>query len=305
MPKIIFDESFIEESVFRYVADSEKRGNPDPVRDFYTERDALYNTPCGNARENAFRLFYQKWFSVFGLEDIFYKVLSGFPLLNDPKIFLRIKPVFSRKDESSELFKSETCLNIVLTLQCERVTQPEYLKSFLRHELMHASDMIDEKFCYDAAIRIHSVNDTEENLIRERFRILWAMYVDARIQLRGFAPLWSMEKYAKDIHGAFRSWPKEEINRMLHQLESGREFKQMDLIRWSTDARLTKNLGEGGLVCPVCGLSSYSNSDTQLADLPDVIKTIQKECSGWRPEMGICPQCFDLYASRIKVGIHA
>ncbi len=303
MPKIIFDDWFIEESVFRYAVYLEQRQSSASVRDFCTERETLYNTNSGKERENAFRSFYQKWFASFGLKDIFYNVFSEFPLLNKPEVALRIKSVYSRKDESSELFRGEKFLTVLVTLQCERITQPEYLKAFLRHELMHASDMIDEKFCYDAAIGIHSVNDTEENLIRERFRILWAMYVDARIQLRGFTPLWPREKYSKDIGAAFRSWPKEEIGRMLRQLESEQAFKQIDLIRWSTDARLTKNLGEGGLVCPVCGLSSYSNSDTKSADGANVIKTIQKAYPAWRPEMGICPQCFDLCASRTKVGI--
>ena len=301
MSKIIFEAAFIEDAVFRFAAEKETRGNKEGLDSFYSQRNVIYEIPSAVERDQSFQQFYEKKFLEFGLRRLFDGIFLEFPFLDQPKLSIYVKRVYSKKDESAELFRDGDALNVLVTIQPVRVNDQEYLKAFLRHELMHISDMLDPAFQYNPAVQLNALNDTEENLVRERFRILWAIFIDARTFRKGLTPLWPIEKYERDFGKAFQFWAKDERNQVLDRLTSGESFTHSDLLHWSMDYRLTKNLGEGGLLCPVCLLPAYTTADKDVFCSPDVVERIKTDRPDWKEAMGICSQCFDLYSSRIKV----
>ncbi|MBI4431834.1 MAG: hypothetical protein HY587_09015 [Candidatus Omnitrophica bacterium] len=301
MAKVFFDDAFIEGSVFAYLNDVGKCCEQASLTHFYGERDRLYEISSLEEREAAFRTFYERAFVDTGLRRIFDEVISEFPFLNQLQVTIIVKPAHTRKDEEAELFHDDSQLTVLIAIQPFRVMDRDYLQAFLRHELMHVSDMLDPDFHYDPAVKLPALNDPDENLIRERFRVLWALYVDARINRKGCRPFWPMEKYKRDLEITFRFWTQEERNVVAERLLSTDRLTQADLIHWATDTRLTKTIGEGGLICPICRLPTHAGITESITRHTEIIQAIRSDRTDWDVSMGICPQCFDLYASKVKV----
>lgn len=301
MLSVIFEAAFIEDAVFRFVAEKEKNSGPDTLDSFYSERNQIYELASAAERDKSFQKFYEKMFLNLGLRGLFDDIFSEFRLLDQPQLVIYVRRVYSKKDEGADLFRDGELLNVLLTIQPMRVANQEYLKAFLRHEIMHICDMLDPAFRYNPSLELNALNDTEENLIRERFRILWAMFIDVRTALNGLTPLWSVEKHRRDFDRAFQFWSEDERSIVLNRLTSGELFTHKELLEWSMDRRLTKHLGEGGLLCPICLLPSFTAADKDVSYFPEVVKYIKEDRPDWELKMGICAQCFDLYSSRMKV----
>ena len=69
-------------------------------------------------------------------------------------------------------------------LRAEMLVDPPRLEPFLRRELRYVADMVDPAFAYEPTLgQTESV--AQENLLRDRYRVLWAAYVDGRLAQQG------------------------------------------------------------------------------------------------------------------------
>lgn len=296
--QINFDSTFIEEAVFLSMRtrQADKR-----YRDFCSEKEDIYQKiVSGDERDKAFKLLYERYFCNLGLEDFFKNICRDFPHLFQPEIRVVVKRVWNRKHEEAELYVQPHQKTVYLGILVRRMTDLIFLESFLRHELMRISDMLALDFQYSPHPALGGKNEIENNLIRDRFRLLWDLYIDARLIRKGFKTVKPYEKQKEEFRRKFFFLAGPELEQMLYKLESCESLIQIDLLSWAGDPRSTKVLGEGGLRCPLCDFTSFDPIEKWDAGTDYVVSEIRKDYPFWEPSQGICPQCFDLYGLRVK-----
>jgi Pyruvate/2-oxoacid:ferredoxin oxidoreductase delta subunit len=132
-----------------------------------------------------------------GLEELLTGRIREFPGLSGRLQRVSARRAFSRKAEEGELFVSkESAALLLVGLMPERFLDRPGLKTFLRKELMRADDMLDPVFAYDRRRTIGGENPVKDELIRERFRLLWDLWTRARMKRRG----WLSLEEAKPLH---------------------------------------------------------------------------------------------------------
>ena len=68
----------------------------------------------------------------------------------------------------------------------ERWQAEARLTEFLRRELLHVADMCDPAFAYSPTPELGGSCQTDNDLIRDRFRLLWDAFVEARMRRWGW-----------------------------------------------------------------------------------------------------------------------
>jgi hypothetical protein len=185
---------------------------------------------------------------------------------------------------------------LVVRLRPESLLAPEPLAAFLRHELMHIRDMLDPAFGYDRTPPQSDAGPSADNLLRDRYRVLWDVTIDGRLaqaspgrpQVRDLR--WREFKRAFAALGdgcadAFDHWWN-----LPHPTHAA-------LLAFAT-APPGAAFGHGTGRCPICQFP-VASLDPRVATLPEhVVRALQAEHGSWQREHGICSQCVDLYGAR-------
>ncbi|MCG3177158.1 MAG: hypothetical protein MOGMAGMI_02126 [Candidatus Omnitrophica bacterium] len=259
-----FEPSLLEEAVFLFTRQQEREGSIDRPGSLDNLREVLYEK---GEDEAGFRRFYQERFEGLGLGEMFRKILSQHPCLDRPDLSVCVRRVFSRKHEGSELYVDGPTKTAVIRLRADSFLEPDRLAVFLRREVLRISDMLDPCFEYSPEAQLGGAHDVSNDLIRERFSVLWDRYIDARLD------------------GA--------------PLSASARLKQIDLIQMAKDQILAKSAGGTGRVCGLCGFSDYDRiEDWDQPDGLEIIRSILQDHPDWRPEMKCCRQCFEMYQAR-------
>lgn len=299
--QINFDPAFIEETVFLLMRD--KPGDS-LYRDFCKEKEEIYRDDIpSDERDSAFKALYGKYFYSLGLEDFFRNIYKDFPHLDNPEVRVVVKRVWNKKHEEAELYVQSGQKTVYLGILARRILDLPFLESFLRHELTRISDMLGPDFQYSPHPEIGGKNEIEDKLIRERFRLLWDFYIDARLRGRGFWTIRSFEEQRDEFERKFFFLVPLERAPILREIQGCEGLTQIDLLNWAGDPRSIKVLGEGGLRCPLCDFTSFDPVRRWDARTLPVVNEIRKDYPRWEPGQGICPQCFDLYGLKIKAAV--
>jgi hypothetical protein len=271
---------------------------------FHQEREKIYLKEfLAEERDKDFQYLYEKYFSDLGFKAIFAEIIGEFPLLSDPNVLIFVKRVCSRKQEESELFLQGDFKTVYIGLQVVRILDQSFLKDFLRHELMHVSDMLDSKFQYLPNPVLRGKGEIENNFIRDRFRVLWNLYVDARLKRKRHLAGTSEEKQRREFEKLFSFWDESRRGEVLKRIAVSENITQADLLMMASDQRLSKTLGEGGLRCPLCDFTSYEVNRKWTKEEILVAQEIRKNHPWWEMSMGVCTQCFDIYQSKLRIGV--
>ena len=231
------------------------------------------------------------------------KITQEFPVLQTFPITIFIKRVWSKQEEDSELYISGSQKTVFLCLRIASVLNQVFLKTFLRHELMRVSDMLDVHFAYSRDVEIGGKSEIEDNLIRDRFRMLWDIYIDSRLQKNGRVSTATLQKQRDQLEKIFLSRDDCEKQEFFDRLTNGKLFTQKELVSLAANSGSKKTLQDGGLCCPLCGFSSYECVSAWPADKDVIIEEIKKDYPCWEIAMGLCRQCFDMYRSKQRVNL--
>lgn len=233
-PFFQFDPAFVEETVFLYM--QENPGN-DAIT-FHARREELYNTASTEEREEAFRQFYEEYFTGLGLRAVFERVLEEFPIVSAGRILIYVKKVSSSREEESELYVAGGVRTIFIGLRCVRILDQPWLESFLRFELMHAADMLDTRFGYTPHPQLKGETEVTKNLHRARFRLLWNIYVDARLRRKGLPGFISEEREKFEFGKLFHFAQEDERALLWRKIKDSHGLTQADLLGLADISRL-------------------------------------------------------------------
>lgn len=209
---IELDPTLIEETVFLALRVREQRGDRAMFEQYHQRVDALYDLSGDDRRrEVAFQEVHAEFFGRLGFEGTLRRHLAEFPLLESELNGITFLKAVARKQEGAELFVrrgdeaagSRPHRTAVVRLRAELLLDGDQLSLLLRRELYHVSDMLDPAFAYRPDLGDTGESIAQQNLVRDRYRVLWSLYVDARLVRASRAPAAVLEQRQRTLNKAF------------------------------------------------------------------------------------------------------
>lgn len=308
--EIRFDPALAEEAVFLELNRREASGDRCMAEVFHTQRNSLYVAEgAADEREARFQQLAARYFHELGFAALVTKRFEEFPLVAAHVQMARVQRVWTRKEERVELYvrpgphghngPAEVSTTLLLGLQAARYLNRDELVAFLRHELMHICDMLDPAFAYEPHPEFGGECETENDLIQERVRLLWNLWVEGRMQRSGWPLPDAGNRSRRGLDRAFASWQPHRREAVFQDLGSRDCCTQLELLTLARDERLTRMLGAGGVRCPLCHFPTRHGVRGWDGEWAPVTQAIQADYPDWTPTQGACLQCAELYRTRL------
>ncbi len=280
--------------------------------EFRRERDRLYELPDHDQREERFRSLHLRWFVRLGLHRVVEQAIAEREALartqkDSRPIFPtdgRVVRAVTRSEEGADLMDRVLPEHaglrplLVIRLRPAMLLEPDALRALLRHELTHIGDMLDSAFGYERTLPPCDDGPSGENIVRDRYRVLWDVTIDGRLARAGCGSV--------EVRAARR----EEFDATFSMLGDRRRAAfddWFDYIR-PTHAALaafarapngtdSTNPADSGR-CPLCRfpVASLERQSGRLSS--DASAAIRSDHPTWSIEQGLCSQCLDLYEAR-------
>ncbi|MEE8206819.1 MAG: hypothetical protein V3T82_07705 [Nitrospinaceae bacterium] len=230
---------------------------------------------------------------------------------------IAIKRAINKVDEGSNVLNRVSGLPVIeMRVLASRFANPdemEELGSFLIHEFMHARDMMDPEFDYEDAFI--PGNPSMKNLITARFRLLWNIYVDARLARRKIRSVLTKEARYREFDNYYRKIPEQQRRGIFEGLWNTEKLTHEELLSMATDLEtlistyidyseeFTEEDREyihlQGSPCPLCKFPTYNWVDDPESVCDEmVIEAIQIDFPDWESKDGACDRCIEVYELR-------
>ena len=231
-----------------------------------------------------------------------------------------IKRAINKVDEGSNVLSRTSNKPLIeMRILASRFSNPEEaqeLDAFLIHELMHAKDMVDPEFDYEDSFI--PGNPSVKNLITARFRLLWNVYVDSRLERLGVVSVLSKQARFREFDNFYRKIPEKQRKGIFEGLWRAEMFTHEELLSMATDLDTlmskyvdTDELADEerdyihlqGSPCPLCKFPTYNWVDDPESICDEmVIEAIQIDFPDWESKDGACDRCVEVYELRAGVG---
>jgi hypothetical protein len=209
-------------------------------------------------------------------EDKILAVLKQFHIITGTAATLLVRRTVTKKDEGAELFVRPDAKNVAIAFRSERIFEPGF-EPWLAHELCHISDMLDPTFAYEPEIRLPDAPPAELDLLRERYRVLWDITIDGRLNQNRPARLAEFQK-------ALPSFSEKKFDELWAARPSHPELVTL------AKSVLVRSVKTPGAPCPLCKFPTFVWADAPLVDV------IHRDFPRWVPEHGCCARCAELYS---------
>jgi hypothetical protein len=191
MSAITYAPDLVEEAVLL----AERAMAAAEARRFRHQRNRLYEIEDADARERAFRALHVWWFARLGLYRPIDAAVAEAKGVLDRVSGCRVSRALSGRDEGADLVDpcaaegrpGEARPMLSIRVRPLLLMDPASLRQLLAHELMHVADMLDPAFLYERSLPSSGEGPSMDNLVRERYRVLWDVTIDGRLARRGRA----------------------------------------------------------------------------------------------------------------------
>jgi hypothetical protein len=319
-----FDPSLAEAVVQGEMSRREQAGDTELSRQYRRLADPLYEIQVDEAREEGFARLHLQLFEQSEFPKLVSDALAEFPQVVSKVQRVFVARAYHRNDEGADL--SHDRKNVGIMLLPERFLDAHKLRVFVRHELMHVADMLDEGFDYRPDDSILKYLPAQRNVIRDRYRVLWDATIDGRltrarketvasrgVRFREFSELFANLPEIQRLQLFERFWGAESVTHQeLLQLAQGFKAEGLGVgvqevghgVRGGegTSLALTSQPSENpkplpGSPCPLCRFPTHQWAE----DLEeDVAAAIKQDFPQWQEEQSLCERCAELY--RLRAG---
>ncbi len=237
---IELDPALLEGTVFLALRAREQRGDRAIFERYHQRVDVLYDLPGDDRRrEVAFQEVHAEFFASLGFERTLRRRLAEFPLLDRELSGITFLKAVVRKQEGAELFvrrEEQGAVNrrhrtAVVRLRAELFLAADQLSLLLRRELYHVSDMVDPAFAYRPDLGETGESIAQHNLVRDRYRVLWSMYVDTRLVRAGWAPEVVLDRHRGPLKKAFDGFAEADVLAVSRTVSQVEPLTHADLLR--------------------------------------------------------------------------
>lgn len=302
---LTFNDALCEILVENEFQDGLSKGDFQLRDSFRKQADEIYTKVTLRKRETSFFTLYRRFFSKLGYTERVKGILEefsggdGFP---EECYFAR---TFREDEEGAQL--SEDGVRLGFQIRAETLRDPEQCAYLLRHELTHILDILDPAFDYDTSRPLSEVSPSEESLFRDRYRTLWDLSIDGRLERKGFLPQDLKDRRVSEFRSLFLNLGVEAAEQVFAALWNDRrpssgELRQMVTGAVSLCAVLNiaaEIFGEGefqptfgpGSSCPLCQFPTHEWAEPT----EELSRAVNEEYPAWEPTQGICSQCANRY----------
>lgn len=276
---------------------------PLQLRRFHVERERCYRILDPDQRSEAFARVHADWFNEWGFRKRLEQPVACFPELREALIAVVFRRSRGRHDEGAELYQDSAGVRRgVMALRPDRLGAGTALTAFLNHELAHLTDLVDAGFGYTPEFGRAGRNPSQERVVRERYRTLWAIRIDGRLAARRLAGLGDAVQRRAELDRAFAFLTEARREAVFEGLWSGKLARHDQLLDVAGDPR---GLGAShapvpGAGCPLCGFAAFQWADAGTLR-EEARQRIRREFPGWQPGEPICARCAEIYDAMVGV----
>lgn len=312
---IIYDSQFVDDIVYKGLAEREKNGDLELYKEYHEQRDAIYDIEQG-LRPKKFRELDSDFFKRLGYDSLLNEMLDEYPNLKENIEEVHVRRATTKQNEGSNVVDKGR--KIIIRLYPELFVEGKRIRKIVRHELMHVSDMMDESFGY--RVENFDCSPMEERILQDRYRLFWDIFVDGRLEKEGKETIACKEDRKREFDSFLKKIPKEprdlifekiwcgevpvthnkmvemskDINNIL-ALAVGSEYKNLDEIK----EEIQKSGPLPGTICTLCGFPSY-NWVEDIGNDEEIVGIIKEDFPDWSLSDGVCARCDEYY--KVKAG---
>lgn len=199
MVTIEYEQSLVETAVFLAVRKDQRL-----ECELHSQIDRLYEIPDEELRQREFVPVFREFFTKLGFDRLISGLLAQRPRVGERVDRCVVREAARKKAQSAELLiqsngSREECGGKTLVIQLcpQSFIESEQFVHLMRRELLHVADMLDERFGY--VRETFSGEPSRQNLQRDRYRVLWDIYVAGRLERERFGT----EKEKQRLERAF------------------------------------------------------------------------------------------------------
>ncbi len=200
MIAIEYDQPLVEQATFLFARRDRKL-----ECELHESIDPLYRIRDNGQRNDEFGRVWRNWFVRFNLDRLIPDLIAERPHIRQRNARCVVHDAPRHREQSAELFLSRDGSSglsnrrtLVIRVCADSLVDPQTVVPLMRRELLHVSDMLDERFDY--APQALEGSPSTQNLVRDRYRILWDVYVEGRLAREGKV----VESDARALQRAFK-----------------------------------------------------------------------------------------------------
>lgn len=322
---IICDPKLTEGVVQLLLRQREQAGEMSLSKEYHRMSEEIYDRYPISERndptfDEEFETLNYKFFERRGFLDLIREALNEYPVIGEKVGEVVIKKTYIRDKAEANLAgriisdDERGELKVInLTLSVDLFEDLPYLRKFLRHELMHVIDMLDESFGYEDTKLGES--PAEELIIYRRYGAIWDTYINSRLIKMGKETTSDKDGCRIEFEGCYGGLPPKErlgcfegiwqTERLTHRqiLEMTRDVEKLREIAVAVsdeamdEASKKKRVHLPGSICPMCRFPTHHWVDGEAID-KEVIDLILKDLPNWNPADGACERCVEVYKLR-------
>ncbi len=283
---------------------------------FHRQRSKLYDIADVEDREREFQKLYSEWFSELDLDRPILQAFSTRPRIPIEVSHASVAPAPRPRDEGVELFVrppkpglSDTeRRRLTILLRPSTLLDERRLTTLLRRELLHVDDMLDPEFGYEPSLPSQLSGPTRDRLLLDRYAAAWGASVAGRLEREGHgtpdARTAALTTFVRPF-SVLRSDAPAAFDR-LYSSPRPTHAELVALVLEPVDWMTSDGQGEAarpahssGQRCALCAMpTAVVMAGDEIR--PPVAEEIVSDFPQWEPEEGACPQCTELYDSRVR-----
>ena len=273
------------------------------ARTFRRERNRLYDIPDADRRDAEFRALHIRWFARLNLHQTIAEAVAVRAEILDHVAGCRVSRAIAQRDEGADLVDPSPAIAravdtkplLALRLRPAALLAPETLHRLLAHELTHIADMLDPAFAYQRTLPPSDDGPSGDNIVRDRYRVLWDTTIDGRLARSGDADPSAREIRRREFATAFAMLGGEGP-RLFNDWFDRMQPTHAALVAFAQEpnGHASANPADSGR-CPLCRFPVAALDAHAERLSPNALALLRADFPAWRPEQGLCVQCLDLY----------
>lgn len=308
--KIRLDPLLAEAVVLQEITRRQEMGDSIPFREYHVAADPLYHRHP-DAREAAFQKLHVKCFAKLGFAESLQTGLRAFPEIEAQVAELLVALAGAAAEEGADLSPEQgngsghAITRVGIRLQPHRFLDLAALQRYLQHELLHVVDLLNPEFGYE--------RETVGNIVRNRYRLLWCLSIDARLETAGREPLADKPMHWRQFDAQYGKFAPEVRETIFERLWRPEPVTHPFLLQMAMDSEGLLRLvgdagqkGEGsprptllpGSPCPLCRFPSYHFVEHHSLLDATLTAAIQQDFPDWTSDKGLCARCLEAYTLR-------
>lgn len=260
-------------------------------------------------RDRAFAELHRRWFAELGLDRLIVDFAREFENMRDQVGRLVVAMAPGPSAQSSELYGISGSYTVVLLVTPLLLLDRPTFAYWASHEFLMIDDMLNPAFGHRSGQPLVGETNAAQVLATDRFAVLWAISVDARLERLKRLPDMVRPRRVQELAKAFSLGDQLTAAQLFDELwhrwaqSPPSQSKLISLARAGLGSNRTQQLDKrdttkppAGVLCPLCRFPTFDwmSSERDLGKLQAVIRA---DFPDWSPCEPICGRCAEVYRS--------